>query len=68
MSEKKAQAPKEFGRTCQMPKDAPDYLKQKGQCANPELVRVIQANHNATAKQRMRFMTSGQPLLKDNGC
>lgn len=67
MSEKKAQSRKEFGKTCKMPENAPDYLKQKGQHANPELVKMIQMNHQKT-QRAVQSRNGGQILLKDNGC
>jgi hypothetical protein len=67
MSERKAQARKEFGKSCDLPKDAPEYLKQKGNTAHPELIEMVQKNH-ALTMQAVTNIIGGRILLKDNGC
>ena len=67
MSEKKAQAPRQYGKSCQLPKDAPDYLTQvEPNRPHPDLVKMVQAEHRRTM-QAVGNLTS-RPLLKDNGC
>lgn len=64
--EKKAQAKKTFGKQCKLPADAPDYLKQTGNTANPELVAIIQGRHRQTLHHVRN--TNGSVIYKDSGC
>ena len=66
MSEKKAQAPKEFKNRCKLPKDAPEWLSQpEPNRAHPEMIRLIKEQHNQI-KRRASNMISNV-LLRDSG-
>ena len=67
MSNAKAQARREYGKSCELRKDAPDYLKQEGNHAKPELIEMIRENHRKT-QQVTNNLNGGKPLMKDNGC